>query len=342
MTRVCPVGPARPVLITTDLDRTLIFSPRATGQLGGALPADPVEHADGQTAGELCHAARDALAALPEFAWTCVATSRSVRRLGRLRLPFAVHYAIAANGGVVLAGGVPDPGWAARTALLLARAAPAAEVRGAFAALAGGAATGADPEGASPAGTAPAGTRPAGTGPSGASWLERMGDEDDMCCLAIVDPARLGPEQFAAVAGRCVDLGWRASLVGRKLYAFPAGFGKEHAAAFVAGKVAERAGAAPLRLAAGDTEHDRPMLAGADLAWVPAGSELAAAWPDRGRAVTVTRRPGHAAAAQITREWLAVTGDQPGDLVRRRGRVEPRDTARAQVPSRKLGLTRGS
>ncbi|HYS32074.1 MAG TPA: hypothetical protein VEM58_07415 [Streptosporangiaceae bacterium] len=329
---MCPVGPARPVLITTDLDRTLIFSPRATGQLGGALPADPVEHADGQTAGELCHAARDALAALPEFAWTCVATSRSVRRLGRLRLPFAVHYAIAANGGVVLAGGVPDPGWAARTALLLARAAPAAEVRCAFAALAGCAATGAGLAGASPAGTRP----------SGASWLERMGDEDDMCCLAIVDPARLGTEQFAAVAGRCVDLGWRASLVGRKLYAFPAGFGKEHAAAFVAGKVAERAGAAPLRLAAGDTEHDRPMLAGANLAWVPAGSELAAAWPDRGRAVTVTRRPGHAAAAQITREWLAVTGDQPGDLVRRRGRVEPRDTARAQVPSRKLGLTRGS
>ncbi len=298
MTRVCPVGPGRPVLITTDLDRTLIFSPRATGQLGGALPADAVEDAGGQTAGELCHAARDALAALPEFAWTCVATSRSVRRLGRLRLPFAVHYAIAANGGVVLAGGVPDPGWAARTALLLARAAPAAEVRCAFAALAGCAATGAGLAGASPAGTRP----------SGASWLERMGDEDDMCCLAIVDPARLGTEQFAAVAGRCVDLGWQASLVGRKLYAFPVGFGKEHAAAFVAGKVAERAGAAPLRLAAGDTEHDRPMLAGANLAWVPAGSELAAAWPDRGRAVTVTRRPGHAAAAQITREWLAVTG----------------------------------
>ena len=284
MTRVRPLGPGRPVLITTDLDRTLIFSPRATSQLGGALPAVAVEHPGGQTAGELCHAARDALAALPDFAWTCVATSRSVRRLARLRLPFPVHYAIAANGGVVLAGGVPDPDWAGRTALLLARAAPAAEVRCAFAAFAGRAAGGADS--------------------ARATWLERMGDEDDMCCLAIVDPARLGTEQLAALAGRCLDLGWQASLVGRKLYAFPAGIGKEHAAAFVAGKVAERAGAAPLRLAAGDTEHDRPMLVGADLAWVPAGSELEAAWPDRDHAVTVTRQPGHAAAAQITRDWL--------------------------------------
>src|SRR5260221_5813838 len=94
--------PARPdpVLITTDLDRTLIFSPRAIAQLGGALPADPVETAGGQTtAGELCRAARDALAAMPAQVRICVATSRSINRLRRLRLPFAVPYAIRANGG---------------------------------------------------------------------------------------------------------------------------------------------------------------------------------------------------------------------------------------------------
>jgi hypothetical protein len=116
--------------------------------------------------------------------------------------------------------------------------------------------------------------------------------------------SRFGTGLLAVLAGRCAELGWQASLIGRKLYAFPDGFGKHHAAEYVAGQIAREAGSAPLRLAAGDTEHDRQMLADADLAWVPAGSELAghSSVPD-GR-VTVTRQPGHAAAAQITRAWL--------------------------------------
>jgi len=262
-------------LITTDLDRTLIFSPRASSQLGGGLPADAVELSGGRSAGELCHAARDALTALPASTQICVATSRSVSRLTRLRLPFALRYAIAANGGVVLVDGVPDPQWAARIRRLLARAAPAARVRALLA---------------------------------GAPWLARMGDEDEMCALAIVDESRLAPEQLAAIADRCGELGWAASLIGRKLYAFPAGFGKEHAAAYVSEQVAAEAGTAPLRLAAGDTEHDRLMLAEADQAWVPAGSELARSVAGGGAGISrarITRQPGHAAAAQITRDWLA-------------------------------------
>jgi hypothetical protein len=263
-----------PVLVTTDLDRTLIFSPRATSQLGGALPADAVEMSSGQTAGELCHAARDALTVLAAHARICVVTSRSISRLARLRLPFAMRYAIAANGGVVLVDGVPDPQWAARTRQQLRQAAPAAQVRALL---------------------------------DGSPWLVRMGDEDDMCALAIVDESLLAPDQLAAIADRCAALGWAASLIGRKLYAFPAGFGKEHAASYVASKVAGETGAAPLRLAAGDTEHDRAMLAGADQAWIPAGSELARSVAGGGTGTTrarITRRPGHAAAAQITREWL--------------------------------------
>ncbi len=283
-----PVVPST-VLITTDLDRTLIFSPRATSQLGGGLPADAVEMAGGVAAGELCRAARDALTALPATAQICVATSRSVSRLARLRLPFALRYAIAANGGVVLVDGTPDPRWAARISQLLARAAPAARVRALL---------------------------------HGAPWLVRMGDEDEMCVLAITGESLLAAGQLADVADQCAQLGWAASLIGRKLYAFPAGFGKEHAAAYVAERVAAEAGAPPLRLAAGDTEHDRLMLAGADRAWVPAGSELARSLAARaGVARTgvasagvaragmararITRQPGHAAAAQITGEWLA-------------------------------------
>lgn len=298
----------RHVLITTDLDRTLLFSRRAIAQLGGGLPADPVETpagradaaagedghaARGEGAGqtgagrtgaghagaELSHAARDNLMALPPHARLCVATSRSVSRLARLRLPFAMPYAIAANGGVVLIDGEPDRGWAARIDKVMAAAAPAAVVR-----------------------TVLAGPSGAGDQPD-REWLIRMGDADDMCCLAIVELDLLTGDGLAAVAGRCAELGWEASLIGRKLYAFPAGLGKEHAAAYVAERISALTGGMPVRLAAGDTEHDRRMLADADRAWVPAGSELAPSAAGSGFAIT--REPGHAAAAQITADWLA-------------------------------------
>ena len=292
----------RHVLITTDLDRTLLFSRRAIAQLGGGLQADPVETlagrgwagrgagglANGQAGAELSHAARENLIALPPHARLCGATSRSVSRLARLRLPFAMPYAIAANGGVVLIDGEPDRSWTARIDKVMAAAAPAAVVRTVL------------------AGPSGAGDQPA------REWLNRMGDADDMCCLAIVDLDLLTGDGLAAVAGRCAELGWEASLIGRKLYAFPAGFGKEHAAAYVAERISALTGGMPVRLAAGDTEHDRRMLADADRAWVPAGSELAQSAAGSGFAIT--REPGHAAAAQITADWLALCRIEPAPL----------------------------
>ena len=41
-----PDVPLRAV-ITSDLDQTLIFSPRATARLGGGLPAEPVDVVEG-------------------------------------------------------------------------------------------------------------------------------------------------------------------------------------------------------------------------------------------------------------------------------------------------------
>lgn len=272
-----------PVLITTDLDRTLIFSQRAISQLGGALPAEPVELSGSQTAGELCRAARDALVALPGHVRMCLATSRSLVRIARLQLPFTCHFTIAANGGVILAGGRPDLEWAGIVRRELAQAAPAEKIRALLA------------------------------GFDGEPWLERLGEPDDLCCLAIVDLAALPDGQFGQIAADCLLLGWQASLIGRKLYVFPAGFGKEKAAAFVAARMAQAAGTTPRRLAAGDTEHDRLMLQAADQAWVPAGSDLARAYlANTGLAAgasmpRITRLPGHAAAAQITREWLAAS-----------------------------------
>ena len=292
----------RPVLITTDLDQTLIFSERASARLGGGRPHPParrIEETGRDSDAQLCHAAARALSALPARVVLCVATSRDLARLGRLRLPFTARYAIAANGGIVLTDGVPDARWAARTARLLADAAPASQVRPVL-----------------------AGTR-TGAGIARPPWLLGTGEPDEMRCLAIVDRALLPAGELDAIAARCAELGWQASLTGRKLYAFPRGFGKEHAAAFVAERVEAETGVVPSRLAAGDSDHDLAMLAAAGRAWVPAGSELAfmltRGHGDRaGRLadVIITNEPGHAAAAQITGDWLEFCSE-PGlrDLV---------------------------
>jgi hypothetical protein len=261
------------VLITTDLDRTLIFSRQATRQLGGALPADAIEVRGGRVTGELSHLARDSLRALPPHVRLCPATSRNPGQLARLRLPFPFRYAIAANGGVVMVDGDPDPAWSGRTRRELASISPA----DAAAALLAGFA--------------------------GSSWLLRSGVIDEMSCFAIVEPAKLPAQELAVIAESSLAMGWRTSLIGRKLHLFPAGFGKERAAAYVAERVAEQTGSPPRRLAAGDAEHDRSMLAAADHAWTPAGSDIARDSPGQAR---ITRQPGHAAAAQITREWLEI------------------------------------
>lgn len=285
-----PLRALRPVLISTDLDRTLIFSQRAIARLGGVRPARRVEETGRDSDAELCTAAARSLAALPARAVICPATSRNLARLARLALPFPARYAIAANGGVVLADGIPDARWAARIARLVAGVAPAAEVRPVL------------------AGTGP------GAGAASPPWLSRTGEPDEMCCLVIVDEPRLPACELAGIAARCATLGWQVALTGRKLQAFPAGFGKEHAAAYVAERIELAAGAVPVRLAAGDTGLDRAMLAAASMAWVPAGSDLAGTLTAGGLGgadtsldgVIITAGPGHDAAAEITRDWLAL------------------------------------
>lgn len=262
-----------PVLITTDLDQTLIFSRQATRRLGGGLPADIVEETGGQAISEIAMQARDSLRALPPHAHLCPATTRTVSQLVRLRLPVPVRYAIAANGGTVLIDGEPDAGWAARMHRALVSVAPLSAAQELLAGLAG------------------------------SPWLLHTRHPDDLFSLAIVDPAALRSDELGAVSRACAAMGWRASLHGRKLYLLPAVLRKESAAAFVADRIAAAAGTAPRRFAAGDTLLDEAMLDAADLAWIPAGSELARHRHDGSKA-RVTRLPGHAAAAQITREWL--------------------------------------
>lgn len=258
------------VIIATDLDQTLIFSPRAAGR-GPERPARVVEVLDGEIISLLSTRTEQGLIDVDATCLLVPTTTRTRRQYERIELPVRPRFAIVASGARVLVDGEPDLDWAASVATRLAAASsPVPALREVLEGLQ---------------------DRP---------WLLRVRDADDCFLVAAVDPLLLTPDELAAVVQVCDTHGWRALHQGRKLYLLPHALDKAAAVAHVV----ERTGATTV-LAAGDTLLDWPMLCAADRAWVPAGSEL-----DRlGRTaprVELTREAGLAAAEQIVQDWLSV------------------------------------
>jgi hypothetical protein len=261
------------VAITTDLDQTLIFSPRATARLGGGLPCSPVEYIDGVVISEIAQAVSQRIDLLPPRVFLIPATTRTVDQLSRLQLPFAYRYAIAANGGVVLVDGVPDPSWDAEVQRRVTVVAPLDAAQALLTARA---------------------DRP---------WLLRSYRAAELFCYAIVDPTELDAAELPELDEACAQIGWRALPQGRKLYLLPDGLAKEAAVTFVLERLCAQLGQRLRHFAAGDAEVDRAMLDIADIGWVPAGSPLAVAG-DLPPQVRVTDTGGHSGAAQIAAEWF--------------------------------------
>jgi hypothetical protein len=272
-------------MVTTDLDRTLIFSPRATAQLGGALPRSVVEVLDGRVISEMADVVRDrlaGLAALPAGELTLVpTTTRTVRQVQRIDLPFTPRFLIASSGGVVLEDGRVDQAWAEQTDRRLRDCAPAAEVRALL-------------DGLVADGT-----------------VLRAYTADDQFCYAIVDPEHFSAEHVEELTSSLVPRSWRVAHQGSKVYVLPDALHKAHAIDHVRRRLADELGAVPTLLAAGDTWLDAEMLELADHGWVPADSEIAAAGPLPWPHVTATDQPGHAAAAQIVEEWMRYLSGAP-------------------------------
>lgn len=224
------------VLVATDLDQTLLFSPAATARLGGARPARPVEVLAGVVVSELADGVAADLRALPAHLLVVPATTRTRAQLARVDWPIAMPWAVAASGGVILRDGHPDPGWDAEVSRAAAAAAPEAAARAVLA--------------------------------RHVSSVARVRSAE-LFAYAIGDPVALG-ERAADLARDLHHLGWRVEHQERKLYVLPASLDKARAVR----RVAELAGASRT-YAAGDSLLDTAMVAAADRAWVPRGSPLA-------------------------------------------------------------------
>ncbi|MFI6872543.1 HAD family hydrolase [Streptomyces sp. NPDC050400] len=266
-----------PVVVASDLDRTLIYSAGALGltmpdaQAPRLLCVEVYEHKP------LSYVTEDAAGMLVELGRRAVfvpTTTRTREQYGRVRLPGpAPAYAICANGGHLLVDGVSDPDWAAGVAdRLAAECAPLGEVRERMVAAA-------DP-----------------------AWLLKERVAEDLFAYLVVDRGLL-PEgwvkEFAAWAD---GVGWGVSLQGRKVYAVPKPLTKGAAVR----EVARRVGA-ELTLGAGDSLLDADLLLAVDRGWRPGHGELAdVGWAAPG--VTVLEERGVVAGEAVLRGFLQAVG----------------------------------
>ena len=265
-------------LIGSDLDRTLIYSPRALA-LDMADEDAPrlltVEVHHGKPLSFMTERCAELLTALIAAAEFVPVTTRTRAQYQRVHLPGPVpgwtpRYAICANGGHLLVDGVTDEDWHAQIQGTLAQnCAPLEEIVHHLA-------LEADPE-----------------------WTLKRRVAEDLFAYLVVERELLPPGWVEELTGWADGRGYTVSLQGRKIYLVPQPLTKSTALA----EVERRTGAATV-LTAGDSLLDAELLLAADAGFRPGHGELAdSGWQAPG--VTALTEVGVAAGEEIVRRLLA-------------------------------------
>ncbi|GHF70901.1 HAD family hydrolase [Streptomyces griseosporeus] len=265
-----------PVLVASDLDRTLIYSSAALALTMPDARAPRLLCVEVHESKPLSFMTETAAQLLTDLADTAVfvpTTTRTRKQYLRINLPGpAPTYAICANGGHLLVDGVTDADWhAAVTARLADECAPLTEVQDHLLRTA-------DPV-----------------------WVRKHRVAEDLFAYLVVERELLPEEWVKELAAWAETRGWTVSLQGRKIYAVPKPLTKSAAVR----EVARRTGA-DLTLAAGDSLLDADLLLAADRGWRPGHGELAdVAWT--APQINALPERGVLAGERIVREFLRAT-----------------------------------
>lgn len=233
-----------PVMVASDLDRTLIYSANSMALVGSDHLAPRMVVAEVYDAAPLSFMTRAAEELLEEIVERSVfvpVTTRTRAQFSRVRLPGSGRgYAVTTNGAVLLHDGEPDGDWSRHIQRSLGSdSAPLDDVLGH---LRGGAAV------------------PA---------VLRVRTAEEYFVYSIVDRQALPDAYLDELGAWCEARGWTTSLQGRKLYCVPAPITKEAAV----DEVRRRSGSG-LLVAAGDSRLDAGILELADIAIRPSHGEL--------------------------------------------------------------------
>ena len=233
--------------VTSDLDRTLIYSQAAAGPAFASADPVCVEIYRDAPLSHMSAASHAGLAALAAATRVVPTTTRTPEQDLRVRLPGAPFpYALCSNGGEILVDGAPDPQWQAH-------------IRGLLAAL------------------------PAGLDTIAAQLESRLAPEWGArlrlvpgLFAYVVSDVRVPGDVVDEWRAHCAPLGWSISQQGRKLYTIPEPVTKSRAALEVRRRLEEAGALAPGApwLAAGDGALDADLLEAADAAIRPRHGEL--------------------------------------------------------------------
>jgi hypothetical protein len=266
-----------PVLVASDLDRTLIYSAAALGLTMPDARAPRllcVEVYESRPLSYMTETAAALLTGLGDTAVFVPTTTRTREQYRRISLPGPPpEYAICANGGHLLVNGVADPDWHARvTARLADECAPLKEIDDHLM-------SAADPV-----------------------WVRKQRIAEDLFAYLVVERDLLPGEWVEELAAWAGERGWTVSLQGRKIYVVPGPLTKSAAVR----EVARRTGAG-LTLAAGDSLLDADLLLAADRGWRPGHGELAdSGWT--APAIEALPERGVLAGERILREFVTAAG----------------------------------
>jgi hypothetical protein len=267
-----------PVLVASDLDRTLIYSSAALALTMPDARAPRllcVEVHESRPLSYMTETAAGLLTDLGDRALFVPTTTRTRKQYQRINLPGPTPaYAICANGGHLLVDGAWDLDWHASVLARLAdECAPLAEVREHLT-------KSADP-----------------------AWVRKHRVAEDLFAYLVVERELLPEEWVKELAVWAENRGWTVSLQGRKIYAVPKPLTKSAAVR----EVARRTGAT-LTLAAGDSLLDADLLLAADRGWRPGHGELAdTGWS--APAISALPERGVVAGERILREFLKAAGE---------------------------------
>ncbi|MFI2377453.1 HAD family hydrolase [Streptomyces sp. NPDC018964] len=262
-----------PVIVASDLDRTLIYSAAALALTMPDARAPRllcVEVHESKPLSYMTETAARLLTDLGDEAVFVPTTTRTRKQYQRINLPGPPPtYAICANGGHLLVDGVSDRDWHARVLARLAdECAPLSEVQEHLLRTA-------DPV-----------------------WVRKHRVAEDLFAYLVVERELLREEWVKELGEWAENRGWTVSLQGRKIYAVPGPLTKSAAMR----EVARRTGA-DLTLAAGDSLLDADLLLAADQGWRPGHGELADAdWT--APALRALPERGVLAGERILREFL--------------------------------------
>ncbi|MFF0788209.1 HAD family hydrolase [Streptomyces spiralis] len=262
-----------PVVVASDLDRTLIYSSAALALTMPDARAPRllcVEVHESRPLSYMTETAAQLLTDLGDTAVFVPTTTRTRKQYLRINLPGpAPAYAICANGGHLLVDGVSDADWHRRvTERLAGECAPLAEVREHLL-------RSADPV-----------------------WVRKHRVAEDLFAYLVVERELLPEDWVKELGAWAENLGWTVSLQGRKIYAVPKPLSKSAAVR----EVARRTGT-DLVLGAGDSLLDADLLLAVDRGWRPGHGELAdTGWTAPG--ISALPERGVLAGERIVREFL--------------------------------------